>query len=361
MESKNKRRRETAVNAHEGYKMAEEVAAEEMEDTFEVEGVVKEDVGEAEAGELREVPVKTNKVSEATELSLEAVIAEKEEEAGRELNVKEREYLSLQLEQQRILQISVSMRGDEDKKRYNAIRNQLEKLKHLQEFLKLPSKGCKSAAQRMKKYRGKMSNDTREDDRAKPCNQSSLEATLGQKEEEAGKELEDDEQEYVRLQFERNLLMCQYPNASDRQTKEAGEELDDIDAGECSGCRKGWTHVCPLDQSQSEAPEKPSQDRSKLSSSQVEDEYLRLRQENETFLKEHPVASQRSQEEKSRIQKIRDRMKKVRGQMSKGNPDTVRMTQSQGKGRSDRKEPTGKRSRRNDGNENPDEGHETKR
>ena len=165
--------------------------------------------------------------------------------------------------------------------------------------------------------------------------QSSLEATLDRKAEEAGEELEEEE--------------------------EATAAPDDIDAGECSGCRKGWAHVCPLDQSQSEPPEKPSQDRSKLSSSQVEDEYLRLRQENETFLKEHPVASQRSQEEKSRLQKIRDRMKKVRGQMSKGNPDTVRMTQSQGKGRSDRKEPTGKRSRRNDGNENPDEGHETKR
>ena len=209
---------------------AEEVTAEEMDDELEVEGVVKEDVGEAEAGELREVTAKANKVPKATELSLEAVITEKEEEAGRELNAKEREYLSLQLEKQRILQISVSMRGEEDKKRYKAIRNRLENLKHLQEFLKLPSKACKSAAQRMKIYRGKISNDTIEDDRAKACNQSSLEATLGQKAEEAGKELEDDEQEYVRLQFERNSLMRQYPNASDRN-----KEVVDRTGQSCNG------------------------------------------------------------------------------------------------------------------------------
>ena len=30
---------------------------------------------------------------------------------------------------------------------------------------------------------------------------------------------------------------------------------DENDVGECSGCRKGWTHECPSDQSQSEAPE----------------------------------------------------------------------------------------------------------
>ena len=30
---------------------------------------------------------------------------------------------------------------------------------------------------------------------------------------------------------------------------------DDIDVGECIDCRKGWTHECPLDQSQSAAPE----------------------------------------------------------------------------------------------------------
>ena len=173
--------------------------------------------------------------------------------------------------------------------------------------------------------------------------------------------------EELQVQLQMKSFQSSLEATLDRKAEEPGEEEevtggpDDIDAGECSDCRKGWTHVCPLDQSQSEAPEKPSQDRSKLSSSQVEDEYLRLCRENETFLKEHPVPSQRSQEEKSRIQKIRNRMKKIRGQLSKGNSDTVRMTQSQGKGSSDRKELTGKRSRRNDGNENPDEGHETKR
>ena len=253
--------------------------------------------------------------------------------------------------------------------------------------------------------------------------QSSLEATLDRKAEEAGEELEEEEEvtaapddidagecsekpsqdpasnpdnsgeeEYMLLHQEKERLLKKAPRASQRTEEEKAElkkiynrlgkigkrkavtvegndpetafnseEQRESRAAPDVGERKGWTHVCPLDQSQSEAPEKPSQDRSKLSSSQVEDEYLRLCRENETFLKEHPVPSQRSQEEKSRIQKIRNRMKKIRGQLSKGNSDTVRMTQSQGKGSSDRKELTGKRSRRNDGNENPDEGHETKR
>ena len=61
----------------------------------------------------------------------------------------------------------------------------------------------------------------------------------------------------------------------------------------------------------SDAPAQTSQDLSQWSSSQLDDEYLRLRQEKETFLEEHPLESQRSNQEKSVIQKIRDRMKKL--------------------------------------------------
>ena len=104
-------------------------------------------------------------------LSLDAIIAEKEEQAGRELNGKEREFLSLQLEQQRILQIAAYKRGEQDKKRYKAIRTRLGKIKSIEEFLKLPSKACKSPAERKKNSREKMSAEAREDDKenTKPC------------------------------------------------------------------------------------------------------------------------------------------------------------------------------------------------
>ena len=45
---------------------------------------------------------------------------------------------------------------------------------------------------------------------------ASLESTFAQKAKEAGKLLDNDEKEYVRLQFERNLLVAKYPNTSDR-------------------------------------------------------------------------------------------------------------------------------------------------
>ena len=54
----------------------------------------------------------------------------------------------------------------------------------------------------------------------------------------------------------------------------------------------------------SDAPAKPSQDLSQVSSSQVEEDYLRL-------LRELPVASKRTKDEKSLIQKFRDRLKKL--------------------------------------------------
>ena len=96
--------------------------------------------------------------AEAIDSSLEAIIAEKEVTVGRELTAKEKEYLNLQLEQQRILKIAASTRGEEDNKRYKAIRNRLLKLKHMEEFLKLPSKAPKAGAERDKIYRDKKSN-----------------------------------------------------------------------------------------------------------------------------------------------------------------------------------------------------------
>ena len=95
--------------------------------------------------------------AEAIDSSLEAIIAEKEETAGRELTAKEKEYLNLQLQMQRILQISTSQRGKEEKEKLMAIRNRLKKIKPSEEFLKLPSKAPKSGAERNHIYRGKMS------------------------------------------------------------------------------------------------------------------------------------------------------------------------------------------------------------
>ena len=100
-------------------------------------------------------------------LSLEALISEKEERAGRQLNKKEKEYLSLQLEQQGILQIPASDRGKQEKGRYEAIRTRLAKIKPIEEFLKLPSKACKSPARRKNISRVKMSTEAREEDKEK--------------------------------------------------------------------------------------------------------------------------------------------------------------------------------------------------
>ena len=126
-----------------------------------------------------------------------------------------------------------------------------------------------------------------------------------------------------------------------------------------------YVHVCPLDQSQSEAVAKPSQDLSQQPSSQMEQEYLRLLQENETFLEEHP-ASQRSQEEKSQIQKIRNRMKKISrrvdiGPLLKRFSNRKRKLQSQGEDRSDSEELNQKLSQRNGGNENQGQGYDRTR
>ena len=139
----------------------------------------------------------------------------------------------------------------------------------------------------------------------------------------------------------------------------------DVDVGECSDCRNGLMHVCPLDQRQSEAVAEASQDLSQQPSSQMEQEYLRLIQENETFLEEHP-ASQRSQEEKSQIKKIRNRMNKISrrvdiGPLLKRFSNTNRMTQSQGKDRSDSEKLNEEPSQRNEGNQNQEKGYEGKR
>ena len=92
-------------------------------------------------------------------------IAEKEDEAGRKLNVNEREYLCLLVERRRYLQISSSERGQEDKRRYNAIRSQMTKLTKLQpmeDFLKMTTK---TAAERKRISRAKMSDEAKEKER----------------------------------------------------------------------------------------------------------------------------------------------------------------------------------------------------
>ena len=58
--------------------------------------------------------------------------------------------------------------------------------------------------------------------------QPSLEATLVQKAQAAGKELDEFQQEYVRLQFERNSLRRQYPKSSDRN-KEIVKQIRDLE------------------------------------------------------------------------------------------------------------------------------------
>ena len=78
---------------------------------------------EAQACLFKILPVKATEVTaEERELSLEAIIAQKEDEAGRGLNKREQDFLSLQLERQQILEISPSERGEQEKKRYKAIR-----------------------------------------------------------------------------------------------------------------------------------------------------------------------------------------------------------------------------------------------
>ena len=104
-------------------------------------------------------------------------------------------------------------------------------------------------------------------------------------------------------------------------------------------------------QSQSSVtPEVPSQDQSQVSSSQVEEVYLRLRRESETFVKEHPVASKRSKADTALLQKIKNRMKKISKRMDVGhlkrNSNTTSMTPLQGKGRSDSEEPKQKKSKK---------------
>ena len=101
----------------------------------------------------------------------------------------------------------------------------------------------------------------------------------------------------------------------------------------------------------SEIPAESSLDQSQVSSSQVEEEYLRLRRKSETFIAEHPVASKRSKEDTALLQKIKNRMKKISkrldvGHLLKRTPETMSRTQSQGKGRIDSEEPKEKRSRK---------------
>ena len=110
------------------------------------------------------------------------------------------------------------------------------------------------------------------------------------------------EEEYMLLHQEKERLLKKAPRASQR-TKEEKAELKKIynrlgkigkrkavtvegndpktgfnseeqresraapDVGECSDCRKGWTHVCPLDQSQSEVRE-PKEKRTRTNGGQ---------------------------------------------------------------------------------------------
>ena len=85
----------------------------------------------------------------------------------------------------------------------------------------------------------------------------------------------------------------------------------------------------PFQSQSSEAPSEPSQDRSQQSSSQVEEDYLKLLQANEAFLEEHPVANQRSKEEKAQIQKIRNKMKKTSKRMDISQSREIEMDRKQ--------------------------------
>ena len=55
----------------------------------------------------------------------------------------------------------------------------------------------------------------------------SLESTLAQKTKEVGKILDKKEEEYVRLQFERNSILSQYPNVSSRN-KEIVKRIENM-------------------------------------------------------------------------------------------------------------------------------------
>ena len=100
---------------------------------------------------------------------------------------------------------------------------------------------------------------------------------------------------------------------------------------------------------------KPSVNLSQLSSSQVEEEYWELHQHCKTLLKRHPVATDRSQELKSKIQKMRDRMKKMSKRVNVGD---LLKRKSQGEGC---QEPIEKRKQRKDNMENQEQGNEEKR
>ena len=73
--------------------------------------------------------VEKSKDQSTRNVSSQEIIAEKEEKAGRKLNVKEREYLELKLERKKILEKPAKERSNEENKRYKAIRNRMEKLK----------------------------------------------------------------------------------------------------------------------------------------------------------------------------------------------------------------------------------------
>ena len=103
---------------------------------------------------------------------------------------------------------------------------------------------------------------------------------------------------------------------------------------------------------------KPSVNLSQLSSSQVEEEYWELHQHYKTLLKRHPVATDRSQELKSKIQKMRNRMKKMSKHIDVGD---LLKRKSQGEGSSESQEPMEKRRQRKDNSENQEQGYEKKR
>ena len=109
----------------------------------------------------------------------------------------------------------------------NSIQSRLAKLKSPRELWKLASKACKSpkAAAMVHEFEVNGLGLEREDIGLEV--EPSLEATLVEKAQAAGKELNEFEQEYVRLQFEKNSLMRQYPNASAR-SKEIVKQIQDL-------------------------------------------------------------------------------------------------------------------------------------
>ena len=136
--------------------------------------------------------------------------------------------------------------------------------------------------------------------------QPSLEATLDRNAEEAGRELEEEE-EYVRLQFERNSLVRRDPNASARKK----EQLKNLTADGDGGDDREALLDSLLEDVQSQLQLQDGEEPASNPDNSGEEEYLMLCQEKERLLKKTPVASQRTKEQKAELKKIYNRLGKI--------------------------------------------------